>query len=80
MSKKQPIDQQKIDLKAAMLETASKMTELAKRMLIYANALEEKQDIDTAITVRAKATELNGAARLLLDWHDALFPKTVTEE
>ncbi len=71
---------QKTNLKTTMLAAATRMTECAKQMLVYANALEEAQDVNTAITIRARATELNGAARILLDWHDALFPKPVTEE
>ena len=79
--KRQPIEQLKIDLKKQMEETASKMTETAKTMLVFANRLtEEAETQDIALELQAHATELTGAARVLLDWHDALFPKPVTEE
>ena len=81
MSRKQPIEQLKIDLKKNMEETASKMTDCAVDLLVFANRLTEKAETqDTALEVQTHATELTAAARILLEWHDALFPKPVREE
>ena len=82
MSKRnQPIEQQEIDLKREMEIVATRMTNLAMSMMIYANCLVDKGiKTDTAIEVQTHANELTGAASILLDWHDALFPKPVTDE
>ena len=69
--KRQPIEQLKIDLKRQMEETASKMTDCAVDLLVFANRLTEKAETqDTALEVQAHATELTTAARILLEWHE----------
>ena len=77
------IELQKTNLKTTMLAAATRMTECAKQMMVYANALETECKNDplmTASRIKLKATDLTQQAKNLLDWHDALFPKPVTEE